>query len=96
MDVKIVYFGPIKSYVGVEEEVIPIKNEKTTVRHLIEEIAHRHGDEIKNLCIHGTSSNRGVNIFVNGRHILENEDLETVVEGGSEVNIILVSQAAGG
>ncbi|MEM0443425.1 MAG: MoaD/ThiS family protein [Candidatus Caldarchaeum sp.] len=96
MDVKVVYFGPLKTIVGVDEEVFSVKSSSLTVRELVDEIAVRHGVQIKNMCIHGNGSNRGVNIFVNGKHILEERDLETVVGDRSEVSIVLVSQAAGG
>ncbi|MEM1937685.1 MAG: MoaD/ThiS family protein [Candidatus Caldarchaeum sp.] len=96
MAVKVVYFGPLKTHVGVDEEVVPVREGRITVRELIEELDLRHGGVIKSMCIHGHGSNRGVNIFVNGKHILEERDLETVVEDRSEVSIILVSQAAGG
>jgi len=95
--VKVMFFGPMKGLLGVEDEVIEFENRKTTtVRDLIEKIASIHGDEIKSLLIHGGSSNRSVNIFVNGRHILEQGDLEAEIRDEDEVNIILVSQAAGG
>ncbi|MEM4303538.1 MAG: MoaD/ThiS family protein [Candidatus Caldarchaeum sp.] len=96
MAVKIVYFGPLKSIVGVDEEFISIEKSKITMREIIEEISRRHGGQLKTMFIHGNGSNRGINIFVNGEHILEKRDLETVVEDQSEVSIVLVSQAAGG
>jgi|GEM_PF-2393307 molybdopterin converting factor small subunit len=92
MKVKITYFGPIKYLVGLDEEWIELS--KSTVEELLAQLSAKHGNIFYKWSDNSPRS-RNYNIFINGRHILEFEN-NTMIKDGSEVSIVLVSQAAGG
>jgi molybdopterin converting factor small subunit len=93
MKVKITYFGPIKYLVGLDEEWIELAN--STVEELLAQLSAKHRNIFHSKSSDNSPRSRNYNIFINGRHILEFEN-NTVIKDGSEVSIVLVSQAAGG
>ena len=93
--VRVVYFGPLKSMLGVSEEEFEVQD-GCRVADLVELLASRHGSFLRDMLLHGARSNRGVNIFIDGVSILELGDLQAEIKSDAEVQVMLVSQAAGG
>jgi len=93
--IKITYFGPIRHLVGLEEEWVEI-NSKPIVKEILTYLSTKHGKLFSSMFSDGGSHSSNINIFINGIHILEFEEGSAAIHDGSEVNVVLVSQAAGG
>jgi molybdopterin converting factor small subunit len=96
MKVKITYFGPIRYFVGLDEEWIELDGVKSTVEELLAQLSAKHSNVFLPISSDGSPRFRDLNIFINGKHILEFEKRSTVIQDDIEVSIVLVSQAAGG
>lgn len=94
---RISYYGPIKSIVQKSEELLTLNDlSGRTVTDLLQVLSKIHGSKFEQLVFHDGNVNRAMNIFVNGKCLTEKKEFEEKLEGNSEIEIVFVSQAAGG
>lgn len=94
---RISYFGPIKSIVHKSEELLTsCEISDPTVMDILRILSNAHGSKFEELVFHEGNINRAVNISVNGKCLTDKKAFEEKVGGNSEVEIVFISQAAGG
>ncbi len=93
--VKFIYFGPLKYLLGMDEELVEVDCVKLTAEDILIHLSSKHGKLFRPIS-EGSPHFSNINIFINGKHILEFEEKDAIIHDGSEVSIVLVSQAAGG
>lgn len=94
---RISYYGPIKSIVHKSEESLSEESlSEPTMNGVLKALGRKYGPEFQELVFHDKEINRAVNIFVNGVCLTQRNDFERKLEFDSEIEIVLISQAAGG
>jgi len=94
--VKITYFGPLKYLLGLDEEWVEVDCVKLTVEDLLTHLSIKHGKLFSPMFSDGSLCLSNINIFINGKHIVEYKEKNAAIHDGSEISVVLVSQAAGG
>lgn len=94
---KISYYGPIKSVVHKSEELLTLNDlSEPTIMDILRVLSKTNGSKFEELAFHEGNVNRAMNIFVNGKCLTEKKEFEEKLEGNSEIEIVFISQAAGG
>ena len=63
---------------------------------VLQELSEKYGQKFQELVFHGEDINRAVNVFVNGKCLTQMSDFERELPYDSEIEIVFISQAAGG
>jgi molybdopterin converting factor small subunit len=94
---KVSFYGPIKSLTKRAEDTVTLDAKKTpTVMNIMDVLAKRYGSEFAELVFHNGSINRAVNVLVNGKCLAEKAEFEEELKSDSDIEVVIVSQAAGG
>ncbi len=94
---RISYYGPIKSIVHKSEELLTIYEiSEPTMIDILRVLIDTHGSKFEQLVFHEGNINHAINVFVNGKCMKEKKEFEEKVGGDSEIEIVFISQAAGG
>ena len=88
MKVKIYYFASVREVVGVREESIDVPP-GTNIRQLLDLIAAKHGDKLKEYLLDEAGNPRPyLQFIVNEKSISETGGFSTVLTGGCTFAII--------
>ena len=94
---RISYYGPIKSIVHKSVELLTLNDlSEPTVMDILRVLSKTHGSNFEQLVFHNGNINRAMNIFVNGKCLTEKKEFEEKLADNSEIEIVFISQAAGG
>ena len=94
---RISYYGPIRSIVHKSEEFLHLESlQEPTMMNILQVLGKAYGPNFQELVFHDKDINRAVNIFVNGKCLTQKRDFEEELSSDSEIEVVLISQAAGG
>lgn len=94
--VKVLYFGPIVTTVGVPEEWVGLPA-GATVGELVAALVERHGDAFREalLWTDGSPLPNAV-ILLDGKNVLHHGGMDTPIERDGSAHIVLMTAATGG
>jgi len=94
--VTVSYFGAIQSLVPRRVEAVTL-SARSTVRSVLEALAARHGAAITEALV-GPDGDLLPNtlLMLNGSNVLHREGLETVVEAGAALRVVVLPAFTGG
>lgn len=93
--VRVLYIGPIRMVSQSSSETVEIEG-GITVMDVLNYLCRKHGQQFQELLLHNGTINRAVGVFVDGAPVSERKDLLREIGQDSEIQLVLLSQAAGG
>ncbi len=94
MEVNVRYFGLVRNIVRKKEEKVDLPP-GSSLRHLLQELEARYGEEFKRLVIdsQGDLASEAI-VLLDGEDVRNRNQLDTKLDGGVEAHLVVLAPAA--